>query len=316
MKKFISVICLTFTLFFAYSLSMEQAEDFLRENDVTWDIVEKKITNVLNSNNDTFIAAEEDAFTAYLYYISENQLVRKYPCTNLSENKKLRNLGSFKLKNTDSFLADFNYDEENDLIIGSLSSHYYSLNIYNYKKNSDSILTLVINNKDFIDDDYSIIFEKLSFCIINGKRGIKLSSIDYLVLRDGEVHIGLKENTDDFFLYWSSSAGRYILDENVTKDQLKNAYCPADYFAYNDLKFSKLDSKLTEEDLKDLDKSQLRLMRNAIYARHGRTFKSVDLQSLWECYTWYEKNPNYSDDLLTDTDKYNIELIQKFEFHL
>ena len=50
-----------------------------------------------------------------------------------------------------------------------------------------------------------------------------------------------------------------------------------------------------------------------VYARHGRTFKSVDLQSLWECYTWYEKNPNYSDDLLTETDKYNIELVQKFE---
>ena len=28
---------------------------------------------------------------------------------------------------------------------------------------------------------------------------------------------------------------------------------------------------------------------------------------------WYERNPNYSDDLLTETDKYNIELIQKFE---
>ena len=54
-------------------------------------------------------------------------------------------------------------------------------------------------------------------------------------------------------------------------------------------------------------------MRNAVYARHGRTFKSVDLQSLWECYTWYKKNPNYSDSLLTDIDKYNIELIQKYE---
>ena len=68
-----------------------------------------------------------------------------------------------------------------------------------------------------------------------------------------------------------------------------------------------------EEDLQDLDKAQLRLMRNAVYARHGRTFKSVDLQSLWNCYTWYKVNPNYSDELLTDIDKYNIKLIQQHE---
>ncbi len=103
------------------------------------------------------------------------------------------------------------------------------------------------------------------------------------------------------------------MDGFVTMEQIKNAYCPEDYFAYNGLKFSKLDSRLTEEDLKDMDKAQLRLMRNAVYARHGRTFKSADLQSLWECYTWYSKNPEYSDALLTDADKYNIELIQKFE---
>ena len=54
-------------------------------------------------------------------------------------------------------------------------------------------------------------------------------------------------------------------------------------------------------------------MRNAVYARHGRSFKSVDLQSLWECYAWYKKNPNYSDDLLTETDKYNIEIIKSYE---
>ena len=116
-----------------------------------------------------------------------------------------------------------------------------------------------------------------------------------------------------FFYYWSPSEQRYILDETVTQQQLENAHCPDDYFAYNGLKFSKLDSKLTDGDLRDLDKAQLRLMRNAVYARHGRTFKSVDLQSLWNCYTWYKTNPNYSDELLTDIDKYNIKLIQQYE---
>ena len=119
--------------------------------------------------------------------------------------------------------------------------------------------------------------------------------------------------TKIWFLLLVSIRPKYILDESVTENQLQNAWCLEDYFAYNGLKFSKLDSKLIAEDLRDLDKAQLRLMRNTVYARHGRTFKSVDLQSLWECYTWYKKNPNNSDSLLTDIDKYNIKLIQKYE---
>lgn len=143
--------------------------------------------------------------------------------------------------------------------------------------------------------------DSLKFCIINNKRGL---SIPYKIKNNQIINK---------FYYWSASEQRYILDESVTQEQLRNAYCPEDYFAYNSLQFSKLDSKLTEADLKDLDKARLRLMRNAVYARHGRAFKSVDLQSLWECYTWYKKNPNYSDDLLTETDRYNIELIKRFE---
>ena len=142
----------------------------------------------------------------------------------------------------------------------------------------------------------------LKFCVINQKRGFIVKTIVEKI-----------DIVNDAFYYWSPSEQRYILDETVTQEQLKNAHCPDDYFAYNGLKFSKLDSKLTAEDLQDLDKAQLRLMRNAVYARHGRTFKSVDLQSLWNCYTWYKVNPNYSDELLTDIDKYNIKLIQQYE---
>ncbi|MCR5289292.1 MAG: YARHG domain-containing protein [Treponema sp.] len=309
---------LLFLLFFslitkAFSLSIEEAENLIKENDITWDIVQKQVTNIVNCKDGYFIIAEEDAFTGYVYYFFKNRLVKKYPCMNLFENNELGNLECVKIKKSDSFLADFNYDEEPDIMLYSLSSHYYGFNIYNYTDNSDSLLTVLFNNKDFTDDNYQTVLKRLSFCIVNGRRGIKLASIDYSVLRNNEFHVGLKEKGNDIFFTWSPPAKRYIIDETVTQKQLANAYCPEDYFAYNGLQFSKLDSKLTDSDLKDLDKAQLRLMRNAVYARHGRTFKSVDLQSLWECYTWYKKNPDYSDVLLTKTDKYNIELIQKYE---
>lgn len=122
----------------------------------------------------------------------------------------------------------------------------------------------------------------------------------------------LKKKYTEFYEY-NPRTCKYELNESVGKEQIAKAVIPDDFFAYDGLKFSALGSKLSSADLEKLSKAQLRLMRNAVYARHGRTFKSTDLQSLWECYAWYKKNPAYSDELLTDIDKYNIRLIKMFE---
>ena len=229
-----------------------------------------------------------------------------------------------KIKDFDFVVADFTFDEQEDILrlvcTSDLGDNVFEIN-HKGKKYFKLASPQLSSNNNFniklnIDGLYKS-FNDLNFCIINGKRGVKIhiyGRLNYLS-NDNTYLTDLKKDASSnyFFFYWSPSSQCYILDETVTQEQLANAYCPEDYFAYNGLKFSKLDSKLTEADLKDLDKAQLRLMRNAVYARHGRTFKSVDLQSLWECYTWYKKNPNYSDSLLTDIDKYNIELIQKYE---
>lgn len=159
----------------------------------------------------------------------------------------------------------------------------------------------------------------IEFCIINGKRGFLFTNCqgNYLTVADGcgipdeEVYDPQKKYTE--FYEYNPRTCKYELNESVGKEQIAKAVIPDDFFAYDGLKFSALGSKLSSADLEKLSKAQLRLMRNAVYARHGRTFKSTDLQSLWECYAWYKKNPAYSDDLLTDIDKYNIRLIKMFE---
>ena len=230
------------------------------------------------------------------------------------------------IENTSAFLADATFDGCTDIIWLKDFSAYPGFEIikldYDLKNkyltflSPDSFYCLGANPR--ITGSYYLFLNDFKFCIINGRRGVRAYSIGKVFQKKNKpssYYSLMNEDRDShyFFFYWDKNEQRYILDETVTDNQLKNAYCPEDYFAYNGLKFSKLDSKLTEEDLKELDKAQLRLMRNAVYARHGRTFKSVDLQSLWECYTWYKKNPNYSDSLLTDIDKYNIELVQKYE---
>ena len=103
------------------------------------------------------------------------------------------------------------------------------------------------------------------------------------------------------------------LEENTPPDGLIFAEARADLFWGSKTDFSKLNGRLTDEDLEDLDKVQLRIMRNAVYARHGRMFQSEDLQTLFNECSWYTKNPEYTDGLLTETDRYNISLIQKYE---
>lgn len=224
----------------------------------------------------------------------------------------------FKIHDVSLFVSDFDYDGRND-IIGILEGEPNSTFLYIYSVYKDKQL-LEIELLDYSINEYK--FSWIDYCILNGRRGIRIKvrgealtkqEYFYLVgdIDNYNVFHGKKDNFA--FFYWNPTEQNYILDKSLTQDKLQNAYCPEDYFSYNGLTFSKLDSKLKDTDLKDLDKSQLRLMRNAVYARHGRIFKSVDLQSLWECYTWYKKNQNYSDSLLTDIDKYNIELIQKYE---
>jgi hypothetical protein len=73
------------------------------------------------------------------------------------------------------------------------------------------------------------------------------------------------------------------------------------------------DPALTPNDLFELDKPALRLLRNEIYARHGREFESPELRAHFEGQPWYAADPAYSDDRLSENDKKNAALIQSFE---
>lgn len=275
--------------------------------------------------------SENSYFSSYVYnfryqsrveiYLTDGKLIDKfysYELNGIPNNKLKQQIRYLVETKATSLFADFDYDESLEILTYNFANgilDYVIREFFTYDERGFSQEILRHTSwKGYMprlspENDYLRLVRdfayRVQFCIIQQKRGILLKKYS----RDESYIESLEYN----FYYWSPSEQRYILDETVTQEQLENAHCPDDYFAYNGLKFSKLDSKLTAEDLQDLDKAQLRLMRNAVYARHGRTFKSVDLQSLWNCYTWYKVNPNYSDELLTDIDKYNIKLIQQYE---
>lgn len=73
---------------------------------------------------------------------------------------------------------------------------------------------------------------------------------------------------------------------------------------------------LTDSEVKNLTKDQLRLARNEIYARHGRRFDDVELQDYFNSKSWYSGTiapDDFTEEMLSEIEKKNIELIKKYE---
>jgi len=71
--------------------------------------------------------------------------------------------------------------------------------------------------------------------------------------------------------------------------------------------------KLTEDDLKGKSAWELDIMRNEIYARHGRPFKMAKYRDYFRKQAWYKENPNFRDDQLSQIEKYNAWFILKYQ---
>ena len=90
------------------------------------------------------------------------------------------------------------------------------------------------------------------------------------------------------------------------KKQRKVALLPGDMEFFEN-------KAITEQMLKGLSLHELRLLRNEIYARHGRMFRAEWLQQYFFFQPWYNPDENFKDDELSGNDKLNVETIVKYE---
>ena len=70
---------------------------------------------------------------------------------------------------------------------------------------------------------------------------------------------------------------------------------------------------LPEDGLGELFTEDLRVLRNEIFARHGRVFKDPQLQKYFEAQPWYQANPEFTDDSLNEIEYQNLALIKQAE---
>ncbi|MBI2258009.1 MAG: YARHG domain-containing protein [Flavobacteriia bacterium] len=90
------------------------------------------------------------------------------------------------------------------------------------------------------------------------------------------------------------------------------SYPVADYFSGKFIQASL--RQLNSEELRKMSKSDLKLMRNEIYARYGFIFKSGgEMELYFKKQEWYLALYNNVDNFLTEIEKENIKLIQKLE---
>lgn len=80
---------------------------------------------------------------------------------------------------------------------------------------------------------------------------------------------------------------------------------------------------LSDADIASLSLKDLNYAKNEIYARHGRRFKSNELQQYFDSQSWYtgqydpdDFDANYSQSVLNDYEKKNAELLRKKEFSI
>jgi hypothetical protein len=76
----------------------------------------------------------------------------------------------------------------------------------------------------------------------------------------------------------------------------------------------KLSTDLMADDtLGEMFAEDLRVLRNEIYARHGRVFKDAALQKYFTAQAWYKPNPDFKDEMLNDIESQNLVKIKTAE---
>mgnify|MGYP004650293407 FL=1 len=198
-----------------------------------------------------------------------------------------KQISNFQLLGTSGFVYDFNHDGSDEVLIFEQGGQGQIHRIYSYDKILfDFWRALPCSDKCVME-----------FINYNTRQGIKC----------------LDDCNNWLFYYYDRIQQKYVQDESASSEELEQIHGSPDFFAEAGIDYAKLERPLVPSDLEGFSKAALRIWRNAVYARHGRTFKSEDLQALFNEYAWYKPDNEYTDDKLTDIDRANIKLIQEFE---
>lgn len=70
---------------------------------------------------------------------------------------------------------------------------------------------------------------------------------------------------------------------------------------------------LTDEDLEYFTAWELTLIRNEIFALHGRSFSDPELKAYFQARPWYKVRPGFKESDLTPTERANVTFISNYQ---
>ena len=80
-------------------------------------------------------------------------------------------------------------------------------------------------------------------------------------------------------------------------------------------KFDFAKQLVTPEKLDGIEAWNLALIRGIVFGRHGRVFREADIQTYLAAQPWYKPNPNFSNSMLNDVERKNLDTIRGAEAH-
>jgi hypothetical protein len=211
------------------------------------------------------------------------------------------------------------------LINVDIEGNVYALNMY-----QTSILKVDINGNKVAEMPVSSMLSKSILEHID--RDFRASLFYFNVTSDGDIYqyVDFSIFSKEAFVNWLKDGGNYYVVKYekdraynfkeellsvVSKVFKENEYIgnttiyDADYL--NNILIGSLDS--FQEPSEETKKMFYKVSRNEIFARHGREFRSEDLKQIFEATEWYKPDPNYSDDMLNDIEKKNVQFILDYE---
>lgn len=120
---------------------------------------------------------------------------------------------------------------------------------------------------------------------------------------------------DEAYIDYYSEKIDTIVETQTDSTTVPETYYQETYRSAGDVitKINSSTKKLTENDLKNLKKLELEILRNTIYARHGYTFKKKSYRQFFDSVEWYIPVSENVDAKLTALEKTNIKLLERFE---
>lgn len=202
-------------------------------------------------------------------------------------------------------------NQDRELTIQSITDKTVTFSLWYYRLDAVGNISATLdgNKADFMSDVDGLTFkgtltfekETISVSITESER----LYMPIETMKFEEKHATSWELANDY-------ADTYNSTDNDSVNDSEYGYNSSDSYILSDSS----SRELSIADISGLSRDQLELARNEIYARHGRKFTNPTLQNYFNSQAWYTgtiEPEDFTDDMLSDIEKSNIQFIKDHE---